>query len=296
MAYPDRPENGIKAPPLPPRDGYITAYQIARKHGFTGTEEEWLASLVGGGGGSSGADGVDGVSPTVSVEAIDGGYRVTITDVNGEASFDLLNGTDGADGKDGTDGVGIERIERTSGDGSPGTTDIYTITLTDGSAETFSVYNGADGEGGTGGGADLLEEVEHDILSQQTVSMESDGAEPAVYSGSVTGGLGLVDGGDYIVEWGEDTYTLTAQLVSEVLNAYSLGNLALGEVGDDTGEDILIVSYSDQTTVFLTTKEGAEQTVRIYRMAEKLKEEYLPTDAIRMIVDEVIEEALGGDY
>lgn len=295
MAYPDRPENGIKAPPLPPRDGYITAYQIARKHGFTGTEE-WLVSLVGGGSGSSGADGVDGVSPTVSVEAIDGGYRVTITDVNGEASFDLLNGTDGADGKDGTDGVGIERIERTSGDGSPGTTDIYTITLTDGSAETFSVYNGADGEGGTGGGADLLEEVEHDILSQQTVSMESDGAEPAVYSGSVTGGLGLVDGEDYVVEWGEDTYTLTAQLVSEVLNAYSLGNLALGEVGDDTGEDILIVSYSDQTTVFLTTKEGAEQTVRIYRMAEKLKEEYLPTDAIRMIVDEVIEEALGGDY
>lgn len=296
MAYPDRPENGIKAPPVPPavsappkppRDGYITAYQIARKHGFTGTEEEWLASLVGGSGGSSGADGV---SPTVSVEVIDGGYRVTITDVNGEASFDLLNGTDG---KDGTDGVGIERIERTSGDGSPGTTDIYTITLTDGAAETFSVYNGADGEGGTGGGADLLEEVETDVLAQQTLTFAYDGA---LYSSSLTGGLGLADGETYIVEWGDETDTLTAQRISETLNACSLGNLALGELGDDTGEDILIVTYGDQSTILVTTREGTEQTVRIYRMAETLKEEYLPTDAIRMIVDEVIEEALGGEY
>ena len=32
------------------RGYYITAYGIAVKHGFTGTEEEWLASLKGDGG------------------------------------------------------------------------------------------------------------------------------------------------------------------------------------------------------------------------------------------------------
>jgi len=53
----------------------------------------------------------------------------------------------GQDGVDGTDGVGITSVELTSGDHSPGTTDIYTITLTDSSTTTFGVYNGLNGVG-----------------------------------------------------------------------------------------------------------------------------------------------------
>lgn len=44
-------------------------------------------------------------------------------------------------------GVGITDIELTSGDHSPGTTDIYTVRLTDGSSYTISVYNGLNGTG-----------------------------------------------------------------------------------------------------------------------------------------------------
>lgn len=43
-------------------------------------------------------------------------------------------------------GVGIKSTQRTSGDGSPGTTDTYTITYDDGRTDTFTVYNGKDGE------------------------------------------------------------------------------------------------------------------------------------------------------
>lgn len=43
--------------------------------------------------GASGANGADGISPVVTVEAITGGHRVTITDKNGAQSFDVLNGT-----------------------------------------------------------------------------------------------------------------------------------------------------------------------------------------------------------
>jgi len=50
------------------------------------------------------------------------------------------------------DGAGISGIARTSGDGSAGTTDTYTITLTNGSTHKFTVYNGADGAGGSAGG------------------------------------------------------------------------------------------------------------------------------------------------
>lgn len=46
----------------------------------------------------------------------------------------------------GANGVGISRIERTSGNGAAGTTDAYTITLTDNTVGgTISVYNGKDG-------------------------------------------------------------------------------------------------------------------------------------------------------
>ena len=45
-----------------------------------------------------------------------------------------------------TTGRSIASIERTDGDGSPGTTDTYTITYTDETTDTFTVYNGADGK------------------------------------------------------------------------------------------------------------------------------------------------------
>ena len=47
----------------------------------------------------------------------------------------------------GPSGVSIDTIERTSGTGAAGTTDTYTIKLTDGRTSTFTVYNGANGTG-----------------------------------------------------------------------------------------------------------------------------------------------------
>lgn len=50
-------------------------------------------------------------------------------------------------GEKGVAGSSIQSIERTDGTGASGTVDTYTITLTDGTTATFSVYNGKDGEG-----------------------------------------------------------------------------------------------------------------------------------------------------
>lgn len=47
----------------------------------------------------------------------------------------------------GVEGVGVSSFERTSGDGSPGTADVYTLTLTDGRKFEVTVYNGRDGTG-----------------------------------------------------------------------------------------------------------------------------------------------------
>lgn len=54
-------------------------------------------------------------------------------------------GVPGAPGSPGADGAGIQSVQRTAGDGSPGTADTYTITLTNGTTSAFTVYNGADG-------------------------------------------------------------------------------------------------------------------------------------------------------
>jgi len=53
----------------------------------------------------------------------------------------------GPQGPQGLPGTSIADISRTAGTGAPGTVDIYTVTLTDGSSYELQVYNGADGEG-----------------------------------------------------------------------------------------------------------------------------------------------------
>lgn len=53
----------------------------------------------------------------------------------------------GAKGTKGDPGSSIQSIVRTDGTGAAGTTDTYTVTMTDGMTSTFQVYNGADGTG-----------------------------------------------------------------------------------------------------------------------------------------------------
>ena len=71
-----------------------------------------------GGKGADGQPGKDGTSPVISVSAITGGHRITITDVNGMKTVDVMDGSDGkngADGQPGTDG----------NDGQPGASGVY---------------------------------------------------------------------------------------------------------------------------------------------------------------------------
>ena len=88
-----------------------------------------------------------------SITPITGGNRVVFLWVDNSGtshteSMDVIDGTNGTDGTDGTDGVGIVSITKT---GTSGLVDTYTITLTNGNTETFTVTNGKDGTDGTNG-------------------------------------------------------------------------------------------------------------------------------------------------
>ena len=60
--------------------------------------------------GSDGTNGADGISPTITVEAITGGHKVNITDVNGTQSFNVMDGQDGQDGSGVTEDRVLELI------------------------------------------------------------------------------------------------------------------------------------------------------------------------------------------
>lgn len=63
------------------------------KMNFDETNQEFTALFEDKGNG--GGTGKDGFSPIVEVEEIEGGNRVTITDKDGEKSFDVMDGKDG---------------------------------------------------------------------------------------------------------------------------------------------------------------------------------------------------------
>ena len=73
--------------------------------------------------------------------------KVVASDGTVTLKFSIPQGAKGDKGCTGDRGVSISTIERTAGTGAAGTTDTYTITLSDGSTSTFAVYNGRDGEG-----------------------------------------------------------------------------------------------------------------------------------------------------
>ena len=88
------------------------------------------------------------VNMTVQAQTLASGQPATVTKTLVEGIVNLLFGLPrGEQGIQGEPGNSIESITRTSGTGAPGSTDTYTVTLTDGSSTTFQVYNGADGTG-----------------------------------------------------------------------------------------------------------------------------------------------------
>lgn len=120
-------------------------YEGVERLAAKNTEGGVVVYTEGGGGG--------GISPTISVAVISGGHRVTITDITGTKSFDVMDGETGPAGKDGVSGAAGE-------DGVSPIVSVATIagghrvTITDANGtKYFDVMDGKNGSG-EGGGAD----------------------------------------------------------------------------------------------------------------------------------------------
>ena len=104
-----------------------------------------------------GPPGQDGVSPSISIIAIDGGHRITIKDVEGEKSVDIMDGAKGDKGDPGQKGdtgpagpvsVAVEEVSRTVDTNRTSVTVFdhnVTFTNPDGSETSFTVKGGDPG-------------------------------------------------------------------------------------------------------------------------------------------------------
>ena len=96
--------------------------------------------------GNDGQPGKDGTSPVISISAIPGGHRITITDANGTKTVDVMNGSNGKDGTNGNDGtsVSVSSVSESTEDGGSNV-----VTFSDG--KTLTVNNGKAGSNGKDG-------------------------------------------------------------------------------------------------------------------------------------------------
>ena len=97
--------------------------------------------------GVQGETGPQGVSVTAASVLADGTLQLTLSSGSTLNAGNVVGpqGPQGVQGETGPQGVSIQSVTKTAGTGAPGTSDTYTITLTNGSTFEFQVYNGADG-------------------------------------------------------------------------------------------------------------------------------------------------------
>lgn len=163
--------------------------------------------------GEQGIQGEQGVSVTAAEVLEDGTLQLTLSSGSTLNAGSVIGpqGEQGIQGPQGPQGVSIQSIQRTGGTGDPGTTDTYTISLTDGSSYEFQVYNGADGAG-TG-----------DFLSDGSVPMSGP----------------LQMGGNRVTGVGEPTEDTDAARLAEVKEKLDKPTGAAGQFLGFTAENVV---------------------------------------------------------
>ena len=248
----DAGADGVGIPGTDGKDGVDgkSAYELAQDNGFQGTMQEWLASLVGADG-ANGADGNDGVSPTVSVAAIAGGNRVTITDAEGAKTFDVMDGAQGASGADGKDYVLTDADKQEIAETAAGLVDVPSVQSDwnqNDSTQPDYVKNRPFYMG---------DPVETVLVEESTVSFADDGG---VYMAEFRSTFSATVGEIYKVYWDGAAYECTC---ADFNGSPVIGNLSIAAGGSDTGEPFIMLITNGAEIAIGTADTSASHTFSI---------------------------------
>lgn len=192
----------------------LSAYEIAVKNGFEGSESEWLLSLIG-------ETGADGFSPSIFSESRtseDGRtiYDVFATNADGREFLGVLS--EGKRGKNGDDGFSPILEAEAIFDVTPA----HRIFVTDagGKRELFWVHDGKDGADGF---TPTITSSQYPDGSFEIFATTSDGAQISI--GELKNGKDGADGKDGI------DYVLTESDKTEIANLVLSNFTDVSEVG-----------------------------------------------------------------
>ena len=236
-----------------------------------------------------GEKGNDGVSPAVSVAAITGGNRVTITDAEGAKTFDVMDGAQGASGADGKDYVLTDADKQEIAKTAAGLVDVPSVqpdwNQNDDTAADYvknrPFYTG--------------DPVETVLVEESTVSFSEGGG--GIYQGKLSSTFSPTIGETYKVSWDGVTYECTCTKLG--MDFFAIGNLSIVGEGSDTGEPFAIGVENGVKIQIATADTSASHTISISRFVQqvvKIDAKYLPDTIATKSEVEATQEVLDGVF
>lgn len=248
-----------------------SAYELAQDNGFAGTMQEWLASLVGADG-ANGADGNDGISPAVSVSAITGGNRITITDAEGAKTFDVMDGAQGEQGNNGADGkdyVLTDADKQEIAETAAGLVDVPSV------QPDWNQNDDTQPDYVKNRPFYMGDPVETVLVEESTVTFFEIGGL-GLYTAEFSSTFEATVGETCKVSWDGTVYECTCVYFD---GNTVIGNLSIVGAGSDTGEPFFMGVENGVKIQIITADTSASHTISISGFAPevvKIDEKYLP--------------------
>lgn len=221
--------------------------------------------------GETGATGPQGVSVTNATVNEDGDL-VIILSSGSPINAGSVIGPKGIQGEVGPTGASVDRIERTSGTGAPGTTDTYTVYLTDGkTGGTFQVYNGSNGAGAGDFMADGSVPMTGDLqMAGHAVTGMADGTDPTdgATVGQLSGKLDSPTGGT------------AGQVLTKTANGSSWEDAPSGLPDGGVEGQMLYKSadgaaWGDKPVMIVNATDSEDASLTTDKTLDEIKEAYL---------------------
>ena len=223
-------------------------------------------------------DGKDGISPAVSVAAITGGNRITITDAEGAKTFDVMDGARGEQGNSGADGkdyVLTDADKQEIAETAAGLVDVPSVQPDwnqNDSTQPDYVKNRPFYAG------DPMETV---LVEEITVPFADAGG---IYFAQFPSTFEATVGETYKVSWDGTVYECACV---DFNGGTIIGNLSIMGGGSDTGEPFLMAVVTGSGITIYTADTSQSHTISIIGIAPeivKIPAKFIDKDASGYIV------------